>query len=166
MIHYKQKFGPAAEQMLRDPNNRLNQRGRPMGVEFVYHTDSKVFNSRMAHQLLGFARNLGGAPLQNSLQEILFRRYFKDGEDLGRLEALAAAAAEASISPQDFARYQATLDTKSAESAELDRELAASHSTCTGVPHFTFPSGKEISGGEAVSVFARVLQQEAARMSN
>lgn len=151
--------------MLLDPNNQLNTRGRPMGIEFVYHQNSKVFNSRMAHQLMQFAESLSGSALQNSLQEILFRRYFKDGEDLGQLEKLAAAATEANIAPNDFATFKASLDAKSAESKMLDLALEQSQSTCTGVPHFTFPSGKEITGGEAVSTFAAMLRAEAAKAS-
>ncbi len=151
--------------MLTDPNNHLNLRGRPMGIEFVYHQNSKVFNSRMAHQLMQFAEALGGSALQNALQEILFRRYFKDGEDLGLLDKLAEAATEANIAPKDFAAFKATLDGKSVESKALDRALDQAHSTCTGVPHFTFPSGKEISGGETVSTFAATLRSEAAKAS-
>ena len=164
MEHYAQKFGPqqAAKLLARsDPSNVLNLRGKPMGLEYRYHPNSKVFQSRMAHQLLQLAHTLGGSPLQNTVQEILFRRYFKEGENLGQLALLAAAATEASISAEDFEKFTATLGPASAESQMLDRDLKASHSFCTGVPHFTFPSGKEVSGGQEISTFAKLLRQEA-----
>ena len=145
--------------MLLDPNNRLNQRGRPMGLDFVYHPNSRIFNTRNAHRLLRFADEIGGPPLQNKLQEILFRRYFKDGEDLGQLDALASAAAEAAIPKSEFEKYVSSLSSED-EDRRLEQELSRSQQQCNGVPHFIFPSGKEVSGGEAIQVFKKILEAE------
>lgn len=157
LAHYKQKFGPQAESWLVNPNNRLNERGRPMGIEFVYHQGSRIFNTRPAHQVLLFAKKVGGTSLQNKLQEVLFRRYFKEGQDLGTIEALKAASMEASMNGDDVVKL---LQSKEGEQ-EMNKELAVSHKSCDGVPFFIFPSGRTISGGQEIATFAKLLTEEA-----
>eukprot|EP01079_Euglenida_sp_SAG-EU17-18_P002312 gene2312-3155_t len=98
MEYYKKKFGPQAEAMLKDPNNMLNVRGRPMGIEFNYHEGSRVFNTFSAHRVMELAlRN--SVQTQNDLCEVLFRKYFKEGKDLSQISDLVDAAEEAASSP-------------------------------------------------------------------
>lgn len=158
--HYLKKFGPRAQQMVCDPNNPLNQRGRPMGLEFVYHPGSKVFNTRRAHRLVGLSRKMGGGELQNKIQEILFRRYFNEGRNLGLMEELVEAAREAHIDEAIVKELFTRAETKD-ETAAFNTELRLSHETCDGVPYFTFPSGKVVSGGESISTFKNILAAEA-----
>jgi predicted DsbA family dithiol-disulfide isomerase len=155
--HYIKKFGPSARSWLVDPNNRLNERGRPMGLEFVYHEGSKVFNSRPAHRLLHFARSRFGTEMQNKLQEVLFRRYFNQGVNLGPTEALVDAAQEVALPIEQVRQYLVSKE----DDDVIDAALRKSRESCDGVPFFVFPSGGCISGGESISTFMSVLQKEA-----
>jgi predicted DsbA family dithiol-disulfide isomerase len=155
--HYVKKFGARAQAMVVDPNNPLNQRGRPMGLEYTYHEGSKVFDSLPAHRLLYFARSKFGSEAQNRVQEVLFRRYFKDGENLGGDSALLEAAKEAGLPEEQTKAYLASTEDFDVVKAEVRK----AQQVVDGVPFFTFPSGKQISGGEAVTTFAQVLKKEA-----
>jgi predicted DsbA family dithiol-disulfide isomerase len=156
--HYTRKFGPRAIEMIKDPNNALNQRGRPIGIEFNYVPGCRVFNSRKAHKLLTWAVIKHSVEAQATLKEILLRKYFKDCLDLGRDAELLKAVEEAGL-PVEPAK--AMLDGTSADDAEieehLEAELVDSHSKVTGVPAFYFPGGIEISGGQTNDVFQRVI---------
>jgi len=158
---YTKKFGARAKELVADPNNMLNKRGRPMGIAFEYFPGSKVFNTRRAHRLLQYALQKGGSELQNRVQEVLFRRYFTEGKDLGLVAELVQAAVEAGMAHDDVVALLQRPES-TAETRELNAELQRSHSTCTGVPHFTFASGKVISGGDSIEAFAAALKREAA----
>jgi predicted DsbA family dithiol-disulfide isomerase len=147
MEHYKRKFGPRAEQMLSDPNNFLNQRGKPIGVEFVYHKGSKVFNSFDCHRLLYYARTKFGTKKQNELQEAMFEGYFKNGINYGAQQDVVATAKKVGL-PEDEVLKILSSDQFS---EEVQEELLDSHSKVNGVPHFYFPSGEEASGGQEVN---------------
>lgn len=151
--HYTRKFGARARAVLTDPENMLNQRGRPMGIEFVYHEGSKVFNTFDGHRLLEVAKAKGGLATQNAVQEVLFRKYFKEGANLADKGQLTAAAEECGLSAADV---EEAVSSKAVE-ATVGAELEQSHSRVSGVPHFYFPSGQETSGGESVESFQRAL---------
>ena len=158
MQHYLQKFGPSAKSFLVDPNNMLNTRGKPMGIEFVYHEGSKVFNSFNAHKLLA-AAGLESVQKQNALMEVYFRQYFKEGKSLGLPEELIPGAVEAGMSE---AEVRKVIDDDHLTEVVGD-ELANSHAKVRGVPHFYFPGGGEISGGESTETFERTLRAAMAK---
>lgn len=133
----------------------LNQRGRPMGIEFVYHEGSRVFNTFNCHKLMAAAA-LNSVEQQNHLQEILFRKYFKEGKDLGQESELVAAATEAKMIEADA---KAALQPDHPLGQAVKKEL--SHVRVNGVPHFYFPNGRELSGGQPIEVFAEELRRAA-----
>lgn len=154
MDHYSKKFGPRAKAMLTDPNNMLAQRGKPLGIDFQYHPGSKVFNTMACHKVVQLALAKGGLALQNRLMEVMFRRYFTEGKNLGEEAELTEAAVESGLSAEDVAT--------AVKDPSIDRtvvgEIEEAMTAVSGVPHFIFPSGQQISGGESVDSFARALQ--------
>ena len=147
--------------MLRDPNNMLNQRGKPMGIEFVHHDGARVFNSYMAHKLIFYASKQGtgaeAAAQQNKLVEIYFRKYFKEGLNLGLPAELIAGCVEAGL---DAKACEAVIAQDDDDMDEIvQEELVESHSKATGVPYFQFGGGGIISGGESVPSFMAALKR-------
>lgn len=155
--HYSAKFGAErAKGFLLDPNNALKVRGRPLGADFEYHEGSKVFNSLNGHRLAHYALVNHGVAAQNRLMETMFRKYFKEGRNLGVEAELLDSATEAGL---DAAKVAAFLKSPDA-TEEVMAELEVSHASCNGVPHFTFPSGKQVSGGQEVAAFRNILAHE------
>ena len=158
--HYMQKFGPSAKGFLTDPNNQLNQRGKPIGCDFQYHEGSKVFNSLNAHKLLTWA-GLQGVEAQNKLCEVYFRQYFKEGKCLGLVDQVIPGAVEAGLDEAEARKVLA--DDAHPIAAKTEEELVESHSKVRGVPHFYFPDGEQLSGGQPVEVFEQTLRTALAR---
>lgn len=166
--HYTRKFGPAAERMLKDANGPLHQRGRAVGLDFQYHEGSKVFNSMNCHKLITWAYIKHEAATANHLKEVMLRKYFSEGKNLGLKSELLAAVDEAKL-PLDEA--EKIIDDKAECSddvnEEFETELADSHRKVSGVPAFYFPDGTTFSGAEQGQVFdraiARALERTAAK---
>lgn len=156
MQHYIRKFGPQARQMLVDPNSGLKLRGRELGVEFRYHEGSRVFNSLAGHRLAFWTAQKHGLAKQNALMEVFFRRYFDEGRNLGTESELVEAAAEVGLDKGEVAAFLRTDEA----TEEVGEELTEAHAKCNGVPHFVFPSGRVISGGESVATFGKILTTE------
>eukprot|EP01063_Lacrimia_lanifica_P017728 TRINITY_DN24749_c0_g1_i1.p2 TRINITY_DN24749_c0_g1~~TRINITY_DN24749_c0_g1_i1.p2 ORF type:complete len:156 (+),score=53.72 TRINITY_DN24749_c0_g1_i1:233-700(+) len=154
MEAYKKKFGPGIESMMRDPNNMLNRRGRPMGIAFNYEDGCKVFNTFDLHRMLAWAGTVSPAT-QNALQEVFFRKYFKECRNLGDNAEVLASCVEAGLPEADARDMIASK--RYAEETQV--ELLHSRTVVSGVPHFSFPSGNVISGGESVETFAAHLAE-------
>ena len=153
--HYTRKFGPRGVGFINDPNHHLAVRGREIGLAFQYVPGSKVFNSFNGHRLMHRAQKIS-LKLQSDLQEVFFRKYFSEGKDLGNVEELADAAQEVGMPKQQTLAYLS-----SQEDVEPVREkLEEVHgSGISGVPHFFFPNGEEVSGGQGVEEFAVLLSR-------
>jgi predicted DsbA family dithiol-disulfide isomerase len=161
MQHYMRKFGPQMKRMLTDPDNPLNVRGRPIGLDFRYHEGSKVFNTLKAHKLLTWAAEEKGPAKQATLKEIFLRRYLSEGANLGQNPELLDAVREAELPAEEA---QQVLEEKHPKSGAIDDrlqdELADSHSKVNGVPAFYFPDGTTFSGAQDGSVFDRAFRAQ------
>ncbi len=74
--------------------NRLSSAGAENGVKFNFANITRVPNTFNAHRLIWFAEKEGK---QHDLSEVLFRKYFYDGKDLGDVDNLVSAAEEAGL---------------------------------------------------------------------
>jgi predicted DsbA family dithiol-disulfide isomerase len=91
-------------------HNRLSTAGAENGVKFNFAAMTRVPNTFKAHRLIWFAGTQGK---QHALSEILFRKYFYDGADIGDTEVLVSTAEEAGLSAQstrDFLNSEAGID--------------------------------------------------------
>jgi len=161
MAVYTRKFGKQAEVWLRDPNNMLALRGREIGIDYKYIDGSKTFNTVHGHRLMWWTLSKNGIEAQNRLQEVLFRRYFAEGENLGPINedgSLVAGAVEAGLDKDEVLKFLNSDQGKE----EVEAELVESHAKVDSVPHFYFPkSGQEASGGQPQAAFQRLLAAEA-----
>lgn len=166
---YIRKFGPQAEKMLRDPNNQfarmsahLNQEAKAIDpstqyppVEFRYIEGSRVFNSLRAHMLVAHDAVEADNALQNKLMEIMFRKYFAEGKDLGKTEELMACGQEAGISKEiiEDAIVKENLPLKQKTLAGIAQARGVG-----GVPFFRFPNKEVASGSQPIDVFQELLE--------
>ncbi|MCH7930535.1 MAG: DsbA family oxidoreductase, partial [Proteobacteria bacterium] len=86
------KFGSAdrAAQLYAE----ISKAGAVEGIDFAFDRIARTPNTIDAHRLIRFA---GGDGAQDAVSELLFRRYFLDGADLGDRERLAEIGAEAGL---------------------------------------------------------------------
>jgi predicted DsbA family dithiol-disulfide isomerase len=149
--------------MLKDPNNHLNRMARQLSaldptrpaIGFTYVEGSRAFNTMRAHVLVAHEAVEADPRLQNSLMQVLFRKYFQEGRDLSTDEELVASAKEVGLSD---AVIEAAVLRPSAELQRRVAEMIARTRRIRGVPHFTFPSGDEVSGSQPVEAFEEVLE--------
>jgi predicted DsbA family dithiol-disulfide isomerase len=105
--YMQKKFGSAD---MSGMQNRLSNAGAENGVKFNFPDIKRVPNTFKAHRLICFAETLGK---QHDLSEVLFRKYFYDGADIGDTEVLVAAAEEAGLeapSTREFLNSETGID--------------------------------------------------------
>jgi predicted DsbA family dithiol-disulfide isomerase len=87
------KFGNWERSQAMD--REVTETGKALGLAFHYDRVLVTPNTLNSHRLLWWARATGS---QDTLAEALFRAYFSEGRDLGKLEVLADVAAEVGLS--------------------------------------------------------------------
>lgn len=136
------------EQMLQRVTGIASSVGLDYDFDNLKHT-----NTVKAHELLHFAKAHGK---QLELAERLFRAYFVEGRHVGRIEDLAALAAEVGLDRTDAVaalesdRYLADVRADQATAAEYG---------INGVPFFVIDGRYGVSGAQDAQTFAQVLEQ-------
>lgn len=125
--------------------------GAQAGITFHHERVERTPNTFDAHRLIWLAREEG---LQDAVVEALFRAYFIDGRDVGRLDVLAEIAREANMS--DAAVVGLLEGTAGAEAVRHEAD-SAKIVAGIGVPTFLL-DGKVLFSG------ALKPQQMAARL--
>lgn len=82
--------------------NRLSTAGAENGVNFDFAKMTRVPNTFTAHRLIWFAKK---EDRQHELSEVLFRKYFFDGQDLSNIETLISAAEEAGLNAESTRQF-------------------------------------------------------------
>ena len=137
-----------AQQMLDRVTGVAAEAGLAYRYDLLKHT-----NTVKAHELLHFAKEQGR---QLELAERLMSAYFIEGRHLGRIDELAALAAEVGLDA-DAAR----------EALETDRYLAAVRQDqaqaaaygINGVPFFVIDGKYGVSGAQPAEAFAQIARQ-------
>ncbi len=130
------------------------------GIDFAFDRIARTPNTIDAHRLIRFA---GADGAQDAVSELLFRRYFLDGADVGDRECLAEIGAEAGL---DAAAVHAHLASDQDADAVRLEDHHARRLGVNGVPCFIIDRRYAISGAQSPEVFHRVfdtaLQESAA----
>jgi predicted DsbA family dithiol-disulfide isomerase len=113
----------------------------------------KLFNTRNAHRLLHYAKELGR---QGEMKERLFRAAFTEGQELGKTPVLAALAGEIGLDPA--AAFE-MLNSDRYQQAVLDDEREAQALRVNVVPYFVFDGKHTLSGAQSVDLFIRMLEK-------
>lgn len=130
----------------------LSLAGAPYGIEFGKM--SLLSNSRLALEAGEFARD---QERHDEFHERVFKAYFKETRDIGRIEVILDLAEDAGLAPDELkknlaeGRYKARLDA----AADKARRLGVN-----AIPAFIINQGESrIVGAQPLSVFQKALRQ-------
>ncbi len=154
----RERYGATAEQSARN-RVRLVEAGAPLGIDFRYGENSRIYNTHGAHELLAWAGEVGG---QTALKLELFHAYFTEQANISEPDVLVGAASKCGLSGE-MARSVLT-DRRYA--AQVDREINHwQDQNITGVPAFIVNTKYMIPGAQDaetfVQFFDRVIAKEA-----
>lgn len=140
------KFGRSREQIAQ-MGTGMAKNFAAVGLPFRTSDDCLISNTLEAHRVLTATYQSGGPAAQDKAVEVIFNGYFGEGRAPNDRALLEAAAAAGGIDGK------ALLDDKSANAAEVQKELAQGRRiVSSGVPHFVIRSegGNEaqISGAQ------------------
>lgn len=132
----------------------FRQAGAPYGLTFCDRTLTS--NSRQALQAAEFAREQGQ---DRAFHERMFRAYFEEGQDIGRLEVILQVAADSGLDT-------GTLSAALKDGRYLDRlervQLEAGQKRIASVPTFIINGSDRIVGAQPLSRFRSFLDHIAA----
>jgi predicted DsbA family dithiol-disulfide isomerase len=129
----------------------IRQAGGGEGIDFSFDKIVRTPNTIDSHRLIHWA---GEAGLQDAVVEVLFRRYFEEGADIGDREALVAIGAEAGLDGDELKqRFERGDDAELVAAQDVNaRQMGVS-----GVPFFIIGGKYAVSGAQDPSVFLQVL---------
>lgn len=154
--HYlERKFGSLAQALA--VHRRAAEVGAPEGIAFAFGAIDAQPNTLAAHALVLAAARLGRG---GAAAAALFRAYFVDGADIGRLEVLAGVAAEVGLDP----RQVAALTTEAALGCVASAHEQAYALGVSGVPVCRFGDDHVIAGAQPVEVLEALLDLEFYRL--
>jgi predicted DsbA family dithiol-disulfide isomerase len=138
------------EARVRDLLVRVREAAEASGLTIDFHAIRHT-NTRKAHELLHLARAEGR---QWAMKERLLRAYFTEGRHLGRIDELAALAADVGLDAEATAR--ALHDATYAEAVEADVRMARAYGI-SGVPFYVLDETFGVSGAQDPETFAKAL---------
>ncbi len=145
------KFGSVEK--ARELYEHVRQAGDAVGLDFQFGKIARSPNTLNSHRLIRWA---GTAGVQDEIVEILFRKFFMDGQDLGDQQVLIDAAEEAGMDiniVKDLLSGDADLELVAKEDNQA-RQMGIS-----GVPFFIFDDKYALSGAQDPATFLQVFDQ-------
>ncbi|RUL78989.1 DsbA family oxidoreductase [Dyella choica] len=97
------KFGSWDRSLLMDA--QVTQAGCLVGLDFHYDRVALTPNTRLAHQLMAYAKEHGESRQVDALYEAIFAAYFSEGRDIGSLEVLVELAIETGFNGEQARHY-------------------------------------------------------------
>ena len=94
------KFG--SEDNAASVYNHIEDEGKKNKIFFQFNKIKKTPNSFFSHKLLAYAHN---KKKQTEVLELLFYKYFIEGEDIGSLDVLINASKDADIYDENIEKY-------------------------------------------------------------
>ncbi|MFT5690847.1 MAG: putative DsbA family dithiol-disulfide isomerase [Oceanicoccus sp.] len=156
--HIAEKYG--SNQATIDANRKnLRELGESEGVKFDTHSDSRIYNTFLAHKLL---LKTEGTDAQKGLKLALFDAYFAQRKDISNPEVLIKIALENGFTLNEANETLAdeTLSQLLREKEQyfIDRGISA-------VPAFIFNNQYQVSGAQDPTVLGGVISQIIAESS-
>ena len=152
--YMEKKFGA---ERARTVGNTIRELGEAAGITFRFEKIERSPNTLNSHRLVRWA---GTAGCQNEMVDILFRRYFEDGEDVGSHDVLLDAANEAGMDV-DIVR---DLLSKDADKELIRKEDAlARQMGIQGVPSLVINSQWVLVGAQEPETLVRMFDKLLAR---
>jgi predicted DsbA family dithiol-disulfide isomerase len=121
--------------------------GRSEGIAFRFDRIERTPSSLSAHRLSRFAARTGR---QDAVVDALFRGYFEEGRDIGRIEVLAEIARESGL---DASAAHDFLGSEEERDAVLAEDRSARRLGINGVPCFIIDGKYALSGAQEPEFF-------------
>lgn len=122
-------------------------------IPFAFDRIVRTPNTFAAHRLIWWAEHQGR---QDEMVEMLFRRYFVEGGDVGNVETLSQAAADAGL---DRGTVETFLNSEEGVESVKAEEAAGHRLGIRGVPYFVFNGTSALSGAQPPEQFLAVFRQ-------
>lgn len=149
----RERYGATPEQSAKN-RVRLIEAGAPLGIDFRYSSESRIYNTRKAHELLTWAGDIGGD--QTALKLALFHAYFTDQRNISDEAVLLDIAEGVGLDRAEAAAVLAD----GRYTAAVNAEIAHWHDqNVTGVPAFIIAGKYMIPGAQDATTFVRVLER-------
>ena len=143
----KRFSGPAAERLF----SHIRDRGAEFGL--VFNRVTLLSNSRFALEASEFARDAG---CYEVFHERMFRAYFTDLMDIGRLDVVCRVAEECGLDANDVRRalQERRYATRLAEVRE-----EGERSFVSGIPTFVVGGRHQIVGAQPLDIFTDLFRK-------
>jgi predicted DsbA family dithiol-disulfide isomerase len=149
----RERYGATPEQSEKN-RARLIDVGTPLGIDFRYSSDSRIYNTHKAHELLTWAGDIGSG--QTALKLVLFQAYFTDQRNISDEAVLLEAVEGAGLDSAEAAAVLAD----GRYTVAVNAEIAHWHDqNVTGVPAFMIAGKYMIPGAQDAATFVRVLER-------
>lgn len=159
--HLTKKYGASAAASFNDPNSRLREMGRKVGIEF--NNERRMVNTKRAHALVEQLKNRGENDSANQFMVDLYKSYFEDGQDINNEKWLIEKVKPYGIDESEcqFALGEHNL----VAIAKQDRDIKSKYAV-SGVPFYMIHpigEGKPVafSGAYPPEIIAEQLKKAA-----
>ena len=142
---------------------RIVEEGQDAGIVFDYGRIGRMPNTLTAHRLLDYAEREAGASAQHVLAEVLFRCYFCEGRDVGDLDTLCEAAAEAGLDGETARDY---LEGGADEEEMRARIRSAFEIGVVSVPCYMLGGGFMLPGAQTSDVMAQFIERAKEKLAS
>ena len=147
--YLKAKFGSADTAW--SVYQRIEDEGKKNKIYFQFNKIVKTPNSFFSHKLLAYAHS---KKKQTEVLELLFYKYFIEGEDIGDLNILINVSKDADIYDENIEKY---IISKKDNASLLNEEKQAKKIGINSVPCFIFNKEFVVSGAQPTKNFIQII---------
>jgi len=148
-LYLNSKFGSKKNAQL--IYRRIEEEGKLNNIYFQFNKIRTTPNSFLSHKLLAFAHSKNK---QTKVLELLFYKYFIEGEDIGNLEILINLSKDANIYDKNIENY--ILSSQDNDNL-LNEEKQAKKIGINSVPYFIFNKEYVVKGAQPTENFIRII---------
>jgi len=148
-LYLTSKFG--GEDSARSVYKRIEDEGKKNKIYFQFNKIAKTPNSFLSHKLLAYAHNKNK---QTDVLELLFYKYFIEGEDIGSLNVLIKTAKDADIYDANIEKY---IISNQDNDSLLNEEKQAKNIGINSVPCFIFNKEIVVNGAQPTKRFIQII---------
>ena len=130
---------------------RIADEGKKNKIYFQFNKIKITPNSFISHKLLAYAHN---KKKQTEVLELLFYKYFIEGEDIGSLDVLIKVSKDADIYDENIEKY---INSKEDNQGLLNEEKQAKNIGINSVPCFIFNKELVVSGAQSTKNFIQII---------
>ncbi len=152
--YIERKFG--SSEKIKPIHAALLKAGEDEGIAFAFEKITRTPNTLNSHRVIRWSHSLG---LQDQLVELLFRRYFIEGADIGQIKVLAAIADEVGL---DGELVEELLNSDADRESVEREDTMARKIGINGVPTYLIGGKVLVNGAQDAEHLLRVIDHVAA----